>query len=124
MIYCRCKLEKKERGVLFARNNGRKASIGDYDPMFQNVLERGQNLRPGLFTIGVSIVDLSLRQSPRRGATTEEGNNNVDTVNIELINMWSKREAEKGAEAGLLMRQVYAQVSRVIVAAMCFSQIH
>ena len=82
---------------MFVRENGRKASIGDYDPMFRNLLEQGQKMHPELFTTGFFVEDLSLRRSPRRGATTETENNNVDTADIELINRWRKREASRGA---------------------------
>ena len=50
ILYQRCELEKKERGFLIAKDNGRKARIGDNDPMFRNLLERGQNMHPELFT--------------------------------------------------------------------------
>ena len=69
--------------------------------MFINFLERGQNLRQELFTIGLFIVDFSLIRNPRLRSITEEENNNVDTVAIELINCWRKREAARGIEAGL-----------------------
>ena len=59
--------------------------------MFINLMERGQNLHPELFATGVFIEDFSLIKSPWRGATTEAENNNVDTVDIKLINMWRKR---------------------------------
>ena len=58
-----------------------------------------------------------------RGATTEAENKNVDTADIELINRCRKREATRGTEAGLSMRQVYTQVSRAVVESLRFSQI-
>ena len=101
-----------------------KSSIGDYDTMFKNLLEQGQNMHPELFTTGVFIGDFSLRRNPRRDATTEADNNNVDTAAIKLINRSRKRDASRGTEAGLSMRQVYTQVSRSIVASLHFSQNH
>ena len=56
---------------MFARDNRRKAIIGDYDPMFINLLEQGQNMHPELFTTGICIGDLNIRRIPRRGSTTE-----------------------------------------------------
>ena len=109
---------------MISRNNKLKASIGYYDPMFRNFLERGQNLRPELFTTGLSIGDFSLRKIPRRGETTDAENNNMDTVDIELINWCRKKGASKVTEAGLLMRQVYTQVSRAVAFSLCFSQSH
>ena len=92
---------------MFARDNARKASTGDYDPIFRKFLERGKNMHPELFTTGVFIGHFSIRRSPRREATTEVENNNVDTAAIEMINRWRKREAVRGTEAGLSMQQVY-----------------
>ena len=77
-----------------------------------------------MFPNSVAIRDYSLRRSLRRGATIESENNKVDTVAIELINRWRKKETAKGAEAGLPMRQVYTQVNRAVVAALRFSQSH
>ena len=124
ILYRQCGLEKQERGLLFSIYNRIKATIVNFDPMLKNLLERGQNLQLELLTTGVSIVYFSLRRFPRRGATTEAENNNVDTVDIELINWWWKRKSNSGTEAGLLVRQVYTQVSRSIVAAICFSRSH
>ena len=91
---------------MFARDNRSKARIGDYDPMFRNLLERGQKMHPELFATGVFIGDFSLRISPRRGETTEAENKNVDTAAIKLINQWRKRETERGTEEGISIRQV------------------
>ena len=54
----------------------------------------------------------------------EAENINVDTVVIELTNGSRKKEAARGSEAGVSMRQVYTQVSRVVVAVLRFSQGH
>ena len=124
ILYRRFELEKQEMGFLFARYNGRKESIGDYDPMFRNLLEKGQKMHPELFTTGVSIGDFSIRRIPRRGATTEAENNNIYTATIKLINPWRKREAVRGTEAGLSMRQVDTQVSRAVVDYLCLSHGH
>ena len=48
----------------------------------------------------------------------------MDTVAIEIINRCRKREAARGTEAGLSMRQVYTQVSRAVVASLRFSRSH
>ena len=88
---------------MFARDNRRKTSIGDYDPMLRSLLDQGQKIHPELFTTGVSIRDFSLGRRPRRGATTEAENNNVNTADIEIINAWRKREATRGTEESLSM---------------------
>ena len=96
ILYRRCELEKEEKGLLFTRDNGRKASIGDYDSMLINLLERVKKMHPELFTTGVFIGYISLRRSPRHEVTTEAENNNVDTAAIKLINRWRKREEARG----------------------------
>ena len=109
---------------MFDRENRRKAIIGDYDNMFSNLLEQGENIHPELFTTGVFIGDFTSRRIPQRGATTQAENNNVDTAAIELINWRRDREAERGTEAGLLIQKVYTQVSRAVVASLRFSKSH
>ena len=46
ILYRRCELDKQERVFLFARDNGQKASIGDYNHMFRHFLEQCQKLHP------------------------------------------------------------------------------
>ncbi len=116
--------EGSKSGPLFATSKGRKASLGDYDPLFRDYLTRLQQEKPALFLSSVLIEDYSLRRSLRRGATTESQNNKVDSIAIELINRWRKKERAKGCEAGLSMRQVYTQVSRAVTATLRFSQSH
>ena len=111
-------------GMLFARARGGKASFGDYDPLFREYLTRLREQDPGLFTQVVKIEDYSLRRSPRRGAITTAANNKVDETTIELIGRWRKKEAAKGAEPGLSMRQVYTQVSHAVEALSRFSLSH
>ena len=65
ILCCQRELENQERGLLFTRDNRRKANIGDYDHMFINILERGQNIHPELFTTRVFVGDSNLRRSPR-----------------------------------------------------------
>ena len=113
--------DKERVGSLFARPKGHKASLGDYDPLFRDYLERAQNTRPKLFTTGVPVRDFSLWRLLMRGATVEAENSNVDTVAVELTNRWRKKEATRGSETGLLMSQVYTQVSRAVVATCWFS---
>ena len=85
ILYRRCYLEKQERGFLFVRDNGRKTSIGDYDPMFRNLLEQGKNMHPELCTTGVFIGDFILKIIPRHGSATEAENKNVYSAAIKLI---------------------------------------
>lgn len=117
-------LEGCKVGFLFARRNGAKASLGDYDPLFRDYLSRLRTKNPSLFSQGIDIRDYSLRRSPRRGAVTTAANNKVDETTTELIGRWRKKEKAKGAEPGLPMRQVYTQVSSAVEALLRFSQSH
>ena len=124
LMWRRSGREGNRAGFLFAKRNGKRASLGDYDPLFKDYIERTMKSHKKLFSSAVAVKDYSLRRSLRRGATTEAENNNVDTVAIELINRWRQKENARGAEAGLSMRQVYTQVSRAVVATLRFSQSH
>ena len=56
---------------MFSQENGGEASIGDYGPIFINLLEQVQRMHPELFTKVVFIGEFSIRISLRRGATME-----------------------------------------------------
>ena len=124
LLYRRVMWEGDRSGYLFATSTKKKANLGDYDDLFRHYVSRVMKAKPELFSGAEAVNDFSLRRSPRRGATTEAENNNVDVAAIELINRWRKKEAARGAEAGLTMRQVYTQVSRAVKAALRFSQSH
>ncbi|KAL7530332.1 hypothetical protein ACHAXR_005039, partial [Thalassiosira sp. AJA248-18] len=114
LLLRRVRKEGAQRGYLFARKDKSRASLGDYDDLYRTYMERTMQRFPSLFSKGVDVKDYSLRRSLRRGSTTTATNNNVDPMIIELINRWRKKEAARGAEAGLPMRQVYTQVSNAI----------
>ena len=103
---------------------GERLVLGITTPCFRDYLTRAREAHPKLFSSSVQIKDYSLRRSLRRGATTESENNKVDPSTIELINRWRRKEAARGSEAGLPMRQVYTQVSRALLAMLRFSQSH
>jgi len=114
--------EGKRTGWLFVRPEGGRAKFGDYDPIFRDYLTRVRNQYPNLIAASTDIDDYSLRRSGRRGATTEATNRDVDPKTIELINRWRKKEAARGTEPGLPMRQVYTEVSKSLEALLRFSQ--
>ncbi len=58
----------------------------------------------------VETSDFSLWCPLRRGAVLETTTHKVDVQVIELIIWGRKKEAARGSEAGLPMRQVYTQV--------------
>ena len=124
LLHRRARVEGKKAGPLFAHPDHTRVALGDLGPQFRDYLERLRQVNPDLFLTSVAIEDFSLRRSLRRGATTASQNNKVDGLSIDLINRWRKKEAARGAEAGLSMRQVYTQVSQAVVAALRFSQSH
>ena len=67
------------------------------------------------------VTDFSLWRSGRRGAITEAANRKIDQHIIDLMGRWRKREAAKGTEPGLPMRQVYTQMKSVFPAMLAFS---
>ena len=46
MLYQRTRVDKDRICYLFARSKGCKASLGDYDPLFRDYLERKKRLNP------------------------------------------------------------------------------
>jgi hypothetical protein len=72
--------------------------------------EEDQKLVPS----AVETSDFSLWRSLPRGAVLETTTHKVDVQEIELINRWRKKEAARGSEAGLPMRQVYTQVQSAL----------
>ena len=92
LMWRRTGREGKRAGYLFAKRNGKRSSLGDYDPLFKDYIERAMKSQKKLFSSAVAVKDYSLRRSLRRGATTETENNKVDTVAIELINRWRQKE--------------------------------
>ena len=56
------------------------------------------------------------------GSTTEATNNNVPGTTIGMVNRWRKREAAKGTEPGLLMRQVYTDALAAMETTLRYSQ--
>lgn len=115
-------IETCKTSRLFADPLGQKASIRRYDNDFREVLNKLLNTSPSLFPAGVDIRDYSWRRPLRRGSTTEAQNNKVPSTTIDLINRWRGREAAKGAEPGLPMRQVYTETSSALMGILAYSQ--
>jgi len=75
LLHRRMAVEGCTVGYLFARRNGSKASLGDYDSLFRDYLTRLRTSNPAAFSQGVDIRDYSLRRPPRRGAVLYFGRN-------------------------------------------------
>ena len=115
-------IEGCKSGPLFADPLGRKAPLKTFDDDFREVLRKLMDETPSAFPAGVDVGDYSLRRSLRRGSTTEAQNNGVPSTTIDLINRWRSREAAKGAEPGLPMRQVYTETSSALAGILAYSQ--
>jgi len=122
LVSRRVDLESRRSGWMFTRPEGGRAKYGDYDPLFRDYLARVKAKYPKLIAASTEVDDYSLRRSGRRGATTEATNRDVDQKTIELINRWRKKEAARGTEPGLPMRQVYTEVGKSLEAMLRFSR--
>ena len=110
IMYRRMALQGKTTGWLFEEKPGKRAKFGKYQDYFRSLVKHVREEDPKLVPSAVETTDFSLWRSLRRGAVLETTNHRVDVQVIELINRWRKKEAARGSEAGLPMRQVYTQV--------------
>jgi hypothetical protein len=94
---------------LLRGNQGARAKISDYDPMFCSYLHRLRSSRPALFSEATMMDMFSLRRSMRRGAIVAT-TGRVDGPVIDLINRWRKKEKAKGTQPSLNMHQTYSTV--------------
>jgi hypothetical protein len=95
---------------------------GQYDALYRALVDQARERHPRLLPEAVKTDDFSLWRSPRIGAVLETTNQDVSEKVIELINRWCKKEAAKGSEAGLVMRQVYTQVRSTLPTMLKFSK--
>ena len=103
-------VEGRSHGWVFADSSGRPRKLGYYDPMLLELLDQVKTHFKGVISQSTEVEDFSLWRSGRRGATTEAHNQGVPQSVIDLMGRWRSREAAKGSEPGLPMRQVYTQV--------------
>ena len=111
----------KLTGWLFGDSTGSRIKFGRYDPCLIDLLERVKVHFPEHIHKVTEPGDFSLWRSGRRGAITEAANQKVDQQIIELMGRWRQREAARGTEPGLPMRQVYTQMRSVFPAMISFS---
>lgn len=109
-------------GPLFINRRGVQGKLSDFNGDFQTFIALARERHPTTFSSKVEVEDYNLRRSLRRGSTTQAHNNGVSGPTIELINRWRKREAAKGAEPGLAMRQVYTQALSAVDTTLQYSR--
>ena len=112
----------RTKGWLFQSRQGIRLKFGRYDPSFRELIDAARALHPSLLPDIVETGDYSLWRSPRRGAVLETTNQDVSEKVIELVNRWRKKEAAKGSEPGLPMRQIYTQVRSTLPTMLKFSK--
>ncbi len=98
------------------------SKFGIYDHIFRALVDIARGLHFRLLLEVVETGDFSLWRSPRRGAVFETTNQDIAEKVIELVNHWRKKEAAKGSEVGLTMRQVYTQVKSTLPTMLKFSK--
>ena len=108
-------------GWLFRNADGSRQRFGFYDPKLLELLEKVKTHFPEELHKVTRVEDFSLWRSGRRGAITEAVNQKIDQHIIDLMGRWRQREAAKGTEPGLPMRQVYMQMKSVFPAMLTFS---
>ena len=96
--------------------------FGQYNTLFRALVDQAQERHPRLIPEAVETKDFSLWRSPRREAVLETTNQDVSEKVIKCINFWRKKEATKGLEAGLAMRQVYTQVRSTLPTMLKYSK--
>ena len=109
VLRLRLTLDGDEEGPLFVNNSGAKVRLRDYNSTFQQYIRLAMERSPEAFSSKLDPEDFNLRRSMRRGSTTQSHNNKTPIATIEMMNRWRKREAARGAEPGLGMRQLYTQ---------------
>jgi hypothetical protein len=92
------------------------------DALFRALVDQARERHPRLIPEAVETKNFSLWRSPRRGTVLETTHQDMSEKVIELINRWRKKEAAKGSEAGLVMRQVYTQVRSTLPTMLKYSK--
>ncbi len=120
----RLRLEEDEvaEGPLFVNAKGKMAKMSDFNSTFQDFIKMAMERSRGVFSSKLEVEDFNLRRSLRRGCTTQSHNNKTPAETIEMVNRWRKKEAARGAEPGLGMRQVYTQALTAVDATLEYSR--
>ena len=63
----------------------------------------------------------NIRQSFRRGATTQAKEQGVNKMTIELNNWWRKVQNSQGNVPRLPMSQLYTEITQPLTSKLCFS---
>ena len=122
LVLLRLEGDGVEEGPLFVNREGKRAKMRDFNDAFQEFVGKAMERNPGAFSSEVEVEGYNLRRSLRRGSTTQAHNNKTPASTITMVNRWRKREAARGAEPGLEMRQVYTQALTAVEATLEYSR--
>ncbi|KAL3788512.1 hypothetical protein HJC23_006550 [Cyclotella cryptica] len=114
-------IEGRRSGWLFSKQDGTRKPFSDFDPTLLDYLTRARTEDDTIMSKLADVNDFSFRRSLRSGATTEATNKGVPGPVIELIGRWRKKEAARGSEPGLPMRQVYTRIRDSVEGLLKFS---
>lgn len=100
----------------------KKATIGDMDVLFHDILRQVQFRRPDVLPADVRVGDeYSARRSLRRGSTSEAQNVQVPKEVIEANNRWRKHMRSKGIVPSMDMIERYSDAKASVTALVRYS---
>ena len=111
-----------------AKNTGdkvRRASVGDLDPPFHDLLRRVQERWPRVIPPSVNVSDeYGFRRSGRRGSTKSAQNQGVPKEVIEANNGWRKHMRSKGMLPNMSMIERYSDAKASVTTLIKYSAAH
>ena len=100
----------------------KKATLGDLDILFRDILRQVQTRFPTILPANVKIDDeYSVRRSLRRGSTSEAQNKQVPKEVIEANNRWRKHMRSRNVVPSMDMVERYSDAKATIMALVRYS---
>ena len=109
--------------VSSSQNRFRRASMGDVEVLFLDILKDVQGKFPSIIADTVDIAgEYSVSRSLRRGVTAEAQNVRIPKEVIESNNRWRKHCRSKGLTPGMSMMERYTDAKASVPALIRFSE--
>lgn len=119
-----CVANGRRGGWVFARADGRRGKVADYDARFHAAMLEVKERYPGVLPENVDpAADMSLWRSGRRGSTTEVQNKDLDPIYLNMNNRWRRKERARGEALALDMPGTYTQMEGSLEAGLKYSRI-